>query len=119
MLLVQLLTLVLLLALLLLPMLLLQGLVTDAKQVDFFTNATAYEDWPSGGLLGNGTGQRHGLCPAVLDCMSPLWIEHSSESLSMLSALDAAASPAAPSCCVLYSVYLTATAPPYVKSVVA
>lgn len=55
-LLVQPLMLVLLLALLLLPMLL-QGLVTDAKQVDFFTNATAYEDWPSGGLLGNGTGQ--------------------------------------------------------------
>jgi hypothetical protein len=40
-----------------LVLLVLQGLVTDAKQVAFFTNATAYEDWPSGGLLGNGTGQ--------------------------------------------------------------
>lgn len=30
--------------------------MTDALRVTFFTNATAYEDWPSGGLLGNGTG---------------------------------------------------------------
>lgn len=38
-------------------LLLLQGLVTDALLVKFFTNATVYEDWPSGGLLGNGTGE--------------------------------------------------------------
>lgn len=38
-----------------------QGLVTDETKVVFFTNATAYEDWPTGGLLGNGTGRAGGV----------------------------------------------------------
>ncbi|KAF6259714.1 dihydrouridine synthase-domain-containing protein [Scenedesmus sp. NREL 46B-D3] len=33
-----------------------QGGVTDQVRVQFYTNATAYEEWPSGGLIGNGTG---------------------------------------------------------------
>ncbi|WIA16742.1 hypothetical protein OEZ85_013396 [Tetradesmus obliquus] len=33
-----------------------RGGVSDRVHVEFYTNATAYEEWPSGGLLGNGTG---------------------------------------------------------------
>jgi hypothetical protein len=36
---------------------LLQGGVSDRVHVEFYTNATAYEEWPSGGLVGNGTGE--------------------------------------------------------------
>jgi hypothetical protein len=52
-----------------------QGLVTDTKQVVFFTNATAYEDWPTGGLLGLGDGEDSATCqgctlptPAGVEC---------------------------------------------------
>lgn len=51
-----------------------QGGVTDQVRVQFYTNATAYEEWPSGGLIGNGTGGHAGKalnrhCSAlVLDC---------------------------------------------------
>jgi hypothetical protein len=34
----------------------LQGSVSDKVRVEFYTNATGYEEWPSGGLVGNGTG---------------------------------------------------------------
>jgi hypothetical protein len=34
----------------------LQGNVTDSMQVKFYTNATVYTPWPTGGLEGNGTG---------------------------------------------------------------
>ncbi|KAF8065442.1 HAP2 [Scenedesmus sp. PABB004] len=33
-----------------------RGEVCDTREVPFYTNATAYEEWASGGLLGNGTG---------------------------------------------------------------
>ncbi len=33
-----------------------QGVVTDRVEVSFFTNATKYEEWPTGGLDNNGTG---------------------------------------------------------------
>jgi hypothetical protein len=31
--------------------------VSDKVRVEFYTNATGYEEWPSGGLIGNGTGR--------------------------------------------------------------
>eukprot|EP00879_Flechtneria_rotunda_P027527 GHRR01029493.1.p1 GENE.GHRR01029493.1~~GHRR01029493.1.p1 ORF type:complete len:349 (+),score=80.41 GHRR01029493.1:156-1202(+) len=33
-----------------------QGGVSDSMLVTFYTNATIYDDWASGGLIGNGTG---------------------------------------------------------------
>lgn len=33
-----------------------QGVVTDSRQVFFFTNATVFDAIPTGGHLGNGTG---------------------------------------------------------------
>lgn len=45
-----------------------QGELCDQRLVVFYTNATSYEEWPSGGLVGNGTGGNGSLPNLVVCC---------------------------------------------------
>eukprot|EP00775_Hariotina_reticulata_P002496 gene2496-2799_t len=49
------------------------GQVTDRRYVEFYTNATSYDPWLSGGLVGNGTGAGLLLLAAKMGWLSSLW----------------------------------------------
>lgn len=42
-----------------------QGIVTDSKRMDFYTNATVFASKPTGGFNGTGSGLGKGSRPKV------------------------------------------------------